>query len=611
MFKRAKVLYYYDGRMSISHSFFLDLAKKAFANLSLPPIDKKILDISNLENFYNNLPPGTVFAYTYEISQPKIIFCFPLHSLHFSLPVKPGEFVWYFSNNETFSSESIFDSIQNYWVSKICGSALSEDVNYSILERDYLIIDENLNKENVSYNQSTFSGIQEDNADRNLKESFMNIPDYGKNENFSTLYPDVFSSSEVFSLNNSDSFSIRPIPRYFSKKHEVSIQGSNNSLLNLTNEKEFGSIDLVSGRLGLIDYKDEVKESERFVISNVKSGLNGILNPDDTIIYGRNYNIITNTNGEKELFKGTKYYFGSAGFDYNNNNKETEIDYDFDASRIKITESGFDPNVAFNNITTMFSTLLKKEEFSPLSNETTTKDFSITEISSFNESNNNDENGQEDYTSYIPFQPPSVLIKSTDIVINAREELIDENDKMIDAGSIMIAKSALDPSNESSINLDRIGNIHLTAKNISLGNFINELIVKGLISYDDIFTSEEDVIDNIPKEKIDELCGKGESLIIGYDKKYSEPLVLGNSLTTLLKDMIEVNISLLQEVEKLSNALQTHMHVGIPISGVSGPPQDVSPFIEYTSTNKPEIDGKLEEIRSNLKLILSRFAKTS
>lgn len=609
MFKRAKVLYYYDGRMSISHSFFLDLAKKAFANLSLPPIDKKVLDISNLENFYNNLPPGTVFAYTYEISQPKIIFCFPLHSLHFSLPVKPGEFVWYFSNNETFSSESIFDSIQNYWVSKICGSALSEDVNYSILERDYLIIDENLNKENVSYNQSTFSGIQEDNSDRNLKENFMNIPDYGKNENFSTLYPDVFSSSDVFSLNNSDSFSIRPIPRYFSKKHEVSIQGSNNSLLNLTNEKEFGSIDLVSGRLGLIDYKDEVKESERFVISNVKSGLNGILNPDDTIIYGRNYNIITNTNGEKELFKGTKYYFGSAGFNYNNNNKETEIDYDYDSSRIKITESGFDPNIAFNNITMMFSTVLKKEDFSPLTDEITSKDFNISEISSFNDLNNN--SNDDDSESYIPFYPPSILIKSTDVVIAAREELIDSEDRAIDAGSITIVKSSLDPINESSINLDRKGNIHLSGKNISIGNFINELVVKDLINYDDIFTSEEDVIDNIPKEKIDELCGKGESVIIGYDKKHSEPLVLGNSLVTVLKDLIEVNISLLDEVEKLSNALQIHTHIGIPISGISGPPQDISPYIEYSNTGKSEINSDLEEIRGNLKLILSRFAKTS
>lgn len=607
MFKRAKVIYYYDGRSSVSQDFFNELSQKAFVDLNVPPIDEKILKINNPENFYNNIPPGTVFAYTFESLQPKLIFCFPLHALHFSLPVKPGEFVWYFSNENNSPGDTIFESIQSFWVSKVCGSIVSEDVNYSNLERDYDLIDENLNKANISYNQSTFSGMIEDEEDKSIKEKFMNIPSYD-NENFSLIYPDVFSSSKVLKNNI---LSIRPTPRYFSKPHEITLQGSNNTLCNLSNEKEFGTIDLVSGRLSLIDYKDEVKESEILVLSQNKSGLNTVINENDKIVYARNYNVITNVNGSKELFKGTKYYFGNSSDNFNNNNLETEIDYEFDASRIKITESGFDPNIAFNNITTMFSTLLKKKEFSPLSNEITTKDFNISEISSFNETNNNDENGEEDYESYVPFQPPSILIKSTDIVINAREELIDENDKAIDAGSITIAKSALEPSNESSINLDSIGNIHLSGKNISLGNFINELVVKGLVTYDEIFTSEEDIVGNISKEKIDELCGKGESLIIGYDNKYSEPLVLGNSLITLLKDMIEVNISLLQEVEKLSSALQTHVHIGVPISGVSGPPQDISPFIEYTSTNKPEIDANLEEIRGNLKLILSRFAKTS
>jgi hypothetical protein len=194
----------------------------------------------------------------------------------------------------------------------------------------------------------------------------------------------------------------------------------------------------------------------------------------------------------------------------------------------------------------------------------------------------------------------------------ARQELKTDDDNVISAGSIMLAKEDESFLKESFIKINNHGDIGIDGNTIYIGNFLKEVVKKNLMSEAEVlFSSEENPIDALSKEDLDSMHGTGEGVVLGYDQKLSEPLVLGNSLNVILKDMIELNITLIDEIDKLSQSLQTHIHVGIPGSGVSGPMQDPSAFITYSNQSKNSMNNSLDEIRNNLKFILSRFSKTS
>ena len=65
------------------------------------------------------------------------------------------------------------------------------------------------------------------------------------------------------------------------------------------------------------------------------------------------------------------------------------------------------------------------------------------------------------------------------------------------------------------------------------------------------------------------------------------------------------------EIKILAEALQSHKHIGIPGSGVSGIPQDFIPYDDFKSKKHTDITDKYKNIKNNLKDILSKFAKTS
>ena len=91
MLKKAKALYY--------HSEF---SSEKIENL------RKILSSSNIKNtpkeksslfrFASFLPVGTIVAQSLEVDEDTIL-CLPVLSSNISLPVKQGEYIWYFSDN--------------------------------------------------------------------------------------------------------------------------------------------------------------------------------------------------------------------------------------------------------------------------------------------------------------------------------------------------------------------------------------------------------------------------------------------------------------------------------------------------------------------------------
>ena len=180
-----------------------------------------------------------------------------------------------------------------------------------------------------------------------------------------------------------------------------------------------------------------------------------------------------------------------------------------------------------------------------------------------------------------------------------------EKGRVVEEGSIRLIKNSENFKNFSHVSMERNGNLFLDGKTIFLGNFNKELARQEIILPDG--TTPE----SVNPEDFKRMHGKGEGLLIGYDENFSEPLVLGKTLEAMLKELININISLLNEVKVLSEELSKHTHIGIPITGISGTPQLPTPYIDFSTVKHSDLDKKYKSLQENLNEMLSRFAKTS
>ena len=112
--------------------------------------------------------------------------------------------------------------------------------------------------------------------------------------------------------------------------------------------------------------------------------------------------------------------------------------------------------------------------------------------------------------------------------------------------------------------------------------------------------------------------GNGNGLLIGYNENLAEPLVLGNSLESMLKELIHVNLFLLDELTKVSDNLLKHTHSGVTPGGAVTQPANAPPTLplvldtdNFVSTESGNIDLRYKNLRDNLSHMLSRFAKTT
>jgi hypothetical protein len=147
------------------------------------------------------------------------------------------------------------------------------------------------------------------------------------------------------------------------------------------------------------------------------------------------------------------------------------------------------------------------------------------------------------------------------------------------------------------------GQIAIDGSTILLGNINKEYLRQGIV------TNQNNTPD---EEKLSTMHGNGYGVLIGYDEAISEPLVLGNSLEAIIKELININILLVDEIKSLTDDLQSHMHVGVtPGPAPTGPPVIPAPYITFSTTSQDTLKKRYVDIQNNLKEMLSRFAKTS
>lgn len=573
---------------------------------------KLSLDVAvgnSLDNLAENLPIGTVICVDMSDAKNKSAHvCLPMLTTHISLPLKPGEIVWFYKDTVSVFDEALTAAhpllaLNNYWLSRKVGSRISEDLSFTFASRDLIISDNSLEAED------RLNGVENTKTNdkkrrkqiKKEEDKKIRLPDYSLSKTYTDKYPFLNSPEylELYSNSKKDQ-DVFPtaVPRWNSKPFELSLQGSNNSLVNLTksftNKEEFkssGAIDLVAGRHMIEDYleydEDDFYTLENKIVDN---------QPDETkrkvdkisINKALSYLKTKNLSEDEEVLKSQKAYFGED-FKLENLNAEGENNFSNDASRIYITEfDNLDNSTYYNSSNISF---LDKVDTSGSEVELKLKqkDFLVDEksISGKNYSFVKIKNNKEVL--------PSILLKSNDIRLVSRKSIGEE--KKLEEGSIRLVKESNNFYNSSCLLLEKDGSVILDGSTIQIGNFQKEV--------------QRQNIDTEKDEDIKKMSGKGNGLLIGYDPNFSEPLVLGNTLEAMLKEMMHINIKLIEEIKKLTDELATHTHLGIPITGISGPPQVPVPYTTFSNVEHDKIKKRYEDLQAGLKEMLSKFAKTS
>ena len=108
---------------------------------------------AGLDNLAENLPVGSVICIDMSDAKEKNAYvCLPMLSTHISLPLKPGEIVWFYKDTissfgDASKSAHPMLSLNSYWLSRKVGSRVSEDLSFSFASRDVDISNNNQSKE--------------------------------------------------------------------------------------------------------------------------------------------------------------------------------------------------------------------------------------------------------------------------------------------------------------------------------------------------------------------------------------------------------------------------------------------------------------------------------
>ena len=159
------------------------------------------------------------------------VICYPFFSSHFSMPVKPGEEVWVMFEEYNPPGRSAI----GYWISRVHGPRHVEDVNYAYNRRTY--------KTSTS-SATTKKRTSDKFADRESEATQSN--DASSPKQLDSTESPTTNPSEMIELIEYAKKIHRfdAIPRYTKRPGDFVMQGSNNSLIMLGEER---------GRTGLVD----------------------------------------------------------------------------------------------------------------------------------------------------------------------------------------------------------------------------------------------------------------------------------------------------------------------------------------------------------------------
>ena len=357
--------------------------------------------IKNLE-WAKRAPRGSLLVKELTDGGTNTLVCaYPMFQSHLTLPVSVGEQVWLYVNNEDY-----------YWFGRIAGSNVTEDVNFTHLDRDKEV-------------PLKTKGDAKDKSDKEkglLKRIIARFNDgAGGDKGGSKNSPKGFDTKTVKTTAQFTRGLFEAVPRFTPRPGDTCLQGSNNTLISLgidrgwaKGDEDFtksnahsvpmntaGSIDIVAGRGMPLDPEAEFNPSDE-----ENEGTEPTRTQQRTIV---------TEDGGVENNKLSKQNEESI------NQAEGDPDFHTDAARIYV--SMFSPIDEKLTLSESMPVLALPEDAQP-----------------------------EDMTA------PAVAIKSDEIRVVARHD-----------GSIRIVKEKEEGETGASIIMLADGSIHITGEKIFLG----------------------------------------------------------------------------------------------------------------------------------------------
>lgn len=184
----------------------------AITNESLSDVKKNITS-----DAMKNFPRNTIIVKTLtdglaKRSDTKTI-CYPFFSSHLSMPLKVGEYVWF-----VYENPDVKGSIA-YWLSRVCDPDHVEDLNYNFSSRSYVQVPKK--------------------PEKKTSDKFNNTPDdEGDQQTYSWQSP-TSDPKEMVKLVElaKKTHRFEAVPRYTKRPGDLILQGSNNTLIMLGEER--------------------------------------------------------------------------------------------------------------------------------------------------------------------------------------------------------------------------------------------------------------------------------------------------------------------------------------------------------------------------------------
>ena len=380
------------------------------------------------------------------------LVAWPFFSSHFCMPVKPGEQVWLISESSDKLSEL------PYWISRCPASLYVDDVNFTHGDRKLFEIPE---LEGMGMQQRAES-------ENNYIPGFPNGDNTEAGQSLSSLKGvNDLPYEDIFQLNDTRWQMVNePVPRFYRRPGDLAIQGMNNTLISLGQDRGMPDYDPnwdvgISPMIGGNIFSSSVGESGTIDIVTGR----GRYSPSPLIpteLGGSPFRTapltILNTRGEIEVDKqptiNSRY----------SNNAEGNPDFMYDSSRIYVSmKTHGDLNFGISNEGPLDETKDPPPPVGPYPG--TRMALAIG-------------NNPEDVTTPIIKNvnaSPFVILKSDEVRIIARklnpsDEEKEENPSLLPInGSIRLVKQGLANDDLATIVLLPDGTIQLSGKQIFLG----------------------------------------------------------------------------------------------------------------------------------------------
>ena len=406
---------------------------------------------------------------------------FPFFSEHLCLPLKAGELVWVIRDSSPSAGPS-----QGYWLSRKSGILQVNDLNYTHIDRTKTI-NKILNPSGESSGGSKVGTVSVDGttgeSPTDTLKPYSFPPGGGTTSAGNRIEGGVEAYDTVVnkSLSYTTQFTGEPVPRFSKRSPDLTLQGSNNTLICLgedrgigagssegglstdTSVKGKGAIDIVAGRSAFL--------SDDTAIASEEGGINLSDNPTSPAA------IVKNSRGNNR-----DYTEVDKTPDINKDDKDNDSDINGDN-----TAEG-DPDF-INDLSRVYLSMKTSgdENFG----------IEITNIGSSSENSDTDTDAKSD--------EPYAVIKSTNPRIIAKED-----------GSIKIVHES-----GSSIVMDSSGNIQIQGASVSIGSATAD---QPYIRYDEWETVMQNVISDLNGLATDIAAIGGLLLSMGTTSASSGPV---------------------------------------------------------------------------------------